>query len=127
VLRYLDNFSVEHNIPKKYRFAPSKKILSVIGDDIIDTVSDGCLCHFETKVRKSIDRCQVLDKDGDHVVIREKTAKIVQFKLRTRTKSQRFRWKRVFSVLTGGLTGLKTSLCALAMSPFMGVFLVPIL
>jgi len=97
VLRYLDNFSVEHNIPKKHQFSPSDKLLSVIGNDIIDTVTDGCLCRFQTKVRKSIEHCQVLERHGDHAVVQEKTSKVVRFKFRTHNHGQlgRCRWKRV--------------------------------
>lgn len=50
VLRYLDNFSVQHNCPKKYRFRSSDELLSVIIDETIDKA----LCHFSKKVQQSL-------------------------------------------------------------------------
>jgi len=72
VLRFLDNFSVQHNCDKHHQFPSNWKYLSVLDEEVQKRVSVGALCRLKKRVQKVINNCTLKSFKEGHAYIKQR-------------------------------------------------------
>ena len=90
ILRYIDNFTVQHNCPKHHRFPSSFESLSVLEDEVLDKLTVGALCKCKRIVQNRIKQCQLVRHKGKLCVREER---VIRYWEQLHLRRLRGRWR----------------------------------